>query len=48
MLQGYDVTYSVHPLTDGLPTIALYSACVTIVIILLFGISILPEKAQLV
>ena len=30
MLQGYDVTYSVYPSTEGLPTIALYSACVTI------------------
>ena len=30
MLQGYVVTYSVHPSTDGLPTIALYSACTTI------------------
>ena len=30
--QGYSVVYSVHPLTEGPPTIALYSACVTVIL----------------
>ena len=29
-LQGYLVTYSVHSLTEGPPSIALYSACLTV------------------
>ena len=31
-LQGYSVVYNVHPSTFGPPTIALYSACVTVIL----------------
>ena len=30
--QGYNVVYSVHALTEGPPTTALYSACVTVIL----------------